>query len=74
MKLTKTQIKEKQSELVEVLLALDKLGQEKKSIVAMLDEDFKTNEAQYRDGIATPKGILKRKPRWEVSATPVVAV
>ena len=44
MKLTKTLIKEKQAQLVEVLLKLEKLGKEKKSLVAALDDDFAENE------------------------------
>ena len=74
MKLTKNQIKEKQEELVETLLKLDALGKQKKSLVAILDEDFNENEAKYRNGIVTPKGVLMRKPRWDVVAKPVVEV
>ena len=74
MKLTKNQIKEKQQELVEVILKLDDLGKQKKSLVAILDEDFNENEAKYRNGVVTPKGVLMRKPRWDVVAKPVVEV
>ncbi len=74
MKLTKNQIKEKQQELVEVILKLDDLGKQKKSLVAILDDDFNENEAKYRSGIVTPKGVLMRKPRWDVVAKPVVEV
>ena len=74
MKLTKNQIKEKQQELVEVILKLDALGKQKKSLVAILDDDFNENEAKYRNGIVTPKGVLMRKPRWDVVAKPVVEV
>ena len=74
MKLTKTQIKEKQEELVETILKLDALGKQKKSLVAILDDDFNENEAKYRSGIVTPKGVLMRKPRWDVVAKPVVEV
>ena len=49
MKLTKTQIKEKQEELVETILKLDALGKQKKSLVAILDDDFNENEAKYRN-------------------------
>ena len=74
MKLTKNQIKEKQQELVEVILKLDDLGKQKKSLVAVLDDDFNENEAKYCNGVVTPKGVLMRKPRWDVVAKPVVEV
>ena len=74
MKLTKTQIKEKQEELVETILKLDALGKQKKSLVAILDDDFNENEAKYRNGIVTPKGVLMRKPRWDVVAKGIVEV
>jgi hypothetical protein len=74
MKLTKNQIKEKQEELVETILKLDALGKQKKSLVAILDDDFNENEAKYRNGIVTPKGVLMRKPRWDVVAKGIVEV
>ena len=74
MKLTKTQIKEKQEELVDVILKIDALGKHKKSLVAVLDDDFTENEAKYRNGIVTPKGILLRKPRWDFTAKGIVDV
>ena len=74
MKLTKSQIAEKQEELVETILKLDELGKQKKSLVALLDDDFNGNEAKYRNGIVTPKGILIRKPSWNFVAKAVVAV
>ena len=74
MKLTKSQIKDKQEELVDVILKIDALGKQKKSLVAVLDEDFNENEAKYRNGVVTPKGILVRKPRWDFSAKGVVEV
>ncbi len=67
MKLTKNQIKEKQEELVETILKLDALGKQKKSLVAILDDD-------YRNGVVTPKGVLVRKPRWDVVAKGIVEV
>ena len=72
MKLTKTQIREKQEALVETILKLDALGKQKKSLVAILDEDISENEEKYRNGIVTPKGILVRKPKWNFEAKPVV--
>ena len=72
MKLTKAQIKEKQIELVEVLLKIEDYTKVKKSLVAILDDDFNENEGKYRSGIVTPKGILVRKPKWNFEAKPVV--
>ena len=72
MKLTKAQIKEKQTELVEVLLKLEDYTKLKKSLVAILGEDISENEEKYRNGIVTPKGILVRKPKWNFEAKPVV--
>ncbi len=74
MKLTKTQIKEKQEELVDVILRIDALGKQKKSLVSILDDDFNENEAKYRNGVVTPKGVLVRRPRWDVVAKGVVEV
>ena len=74
MKLTKSQIKDKQEELVDVILRIDALGKQKKSLVAVLDDDFKENETKYRNGVVTPKGILVRKPRWDFSAKGVAEV
>ena len=74
MKLSKAQVKEKQEELVDVILKIDALGKQKKSLVAVLDEDFNENEAKYRNGIVTPKGILLRKPRWDFTAKGIVEV
>jgi 2-iminoacetate synthase ThiH len=48
MKLTKTQIKEKRSELVDVLLKIEKLKDQKTSIEKILAPDFETNEAACR--------------------------
>ena len=74
MKLSKAQVKEKQEELVDVILKIDALGKQKKSLVAVLDEDFNENEAKYRNGVVTPKGILMRKPRWDFTAKGIVEV
>jgi hypothetical protein len=72
MKLTKTQIKEKRSELVDVLLKIEKLKDQKTSIEKILAPDFETNEAAYRNGIATENGILIRKASWKCTAKPIV--
>ena len=72
MKLTKTDIKQKRAELVEVLLKIEKLKADKTSIEKTLDADFEQNEAAYRNGIATENGILLRKASWKTVAKPVV--
>ena len=72
MKLTKVQIREKQAELVEVLLKIEKLKSDKTSLEKTLDGDFEQNEAAYRNGIVTENGILIRKASWKSIAKPVV--
>ena len=72
MKLTKNDIKQKRSELVEVLLKIEKLKNDKASLEKTLDADFEQNEAAYRNGIATKNGILIRRPSWKSVAKPVV--
>ena len=72
MKLTKTQIKEKRSELVDVLLKIEKLKDQKTSIEKILPPDFATSEAAYRNGVATENGILIRKASWKCTAKPIV--
>ena len=72
MKLTKNDIKQKRAELVEVLLKIEKLKNDKTSLEKTLDADFEQNEAAYRNGIATENGILIRRPTWKSIAKPVV--
>ena len=72
MKLTKNDIKQKRAELVEVLLKIEKLKNDKSSIEKTLAVDFEQNETAYRNGIATENGILIRKPTWKSVAKPVV--
>ena len=74
MKLSKAEIKQKQEDLVKVLIQLKKLGDAKKSITSALADDFEDNEDKYRAGIATPSGILVRKPSWNFDVKPVVEV
>ena len=74
MKLTKTDIRQKRAELVDVLLKIEKLKVDKTSIEKTLDADFEQNEVAYRNGIATDNGILIRKPSWKSVAKPVVEV
>ena len=57
MKLTKNDIKQKRAELVEVLLKIEKLKNDKTSLEKTLDADFEQNEAAYRNGIATERGL-----------------
>ena len=72
MKLTKNDIKQKRAELVEVLLKIEKLKNEKSSIEKTLAVDFEQNETAYRDGTTTENGVLIRKPNWKTVAKPVV--
>ena len=72
MKLTKNDIREKRAELVEVLLKIEKLKNDKASIEKTLVADFEQNETAYRNGIATENGILIRKPNWKTVAKPIV--
>jgi hypothetical protein len=72
MKLTKTDIKQKRSELVDVLLKIEKLKDDKTSLEKTLNADFEQNETAYRNGIATENGILIRRPNWKTVAKPIV--
>ena len=72
MKLTRNDIKQKRAALVEVLLKIEKLKDEKTSLEKTLNTDFEQNEAAYRNGIATENGILIRKASWKCVAKPVV--
>ena len=74
MKLTKAEIRQKQEDLVKVLLQLKRLGESKKSLAAALADDFEANEEKYRNGIATASGILLRRPSWNFDVKPVVEV
>ena len=58
MKLTKTQIKEKRTEQVNVLLKIEKPKDRKTTIEKTLAPDFEVNEAAYRNGVITENGIL----------------
>ena len=72
MKLTKNDIKQKRAELVEVLLKIEKLKNDKASIEKTLAVDFEQRETEYRNGVATENGILIRKPNWKTVAKPIV--
>ena len=72
MKMTKADIRQKRAELVEVLLKIEKLKNEKTSLEKTLDVDFAQNESAYRNGIVTENGVLMRKPSWKSTAKPVV--
>ena len=72
MKLTRNDIKQKRAELVEVLLKIEKLKNDKTSIEKTLDADFEQHETEYRNGVMTENGILLRRPSWKSVAKPVV--
>ena len=72
MKLTRNDIKQKRAELVEVLLKIEKLKNDKASIEKTLAVDFEQRETEYRNGVATENGILIRKPNWKTVAKPIV--
>ena len=72
MKLTRNDIKQKRAELVEVLLKIEKLKNDKASIEKTLAVDFEQRETEYRNGIATENGIIIRKPNWKTVAKPIV--
>ena len=72
MKLTKNDIKQKRAELVDVLLKIEKLKNDKTSLEKTLDADFEQNEAAYRNGVVTENGILIRKASWKSVAKPIV--
>ena len=72
MKLTKNDIRQKRAELVDVLLKIEKLKNDKSSIEKTLSVDFEQNETAYRNGVATENGVLIRKPNWKTVAKPVV--
>ncbi len=74
MKLTKADIKQKRAELVEVLLKIEKLKNEKTSLEKTLDVDFAQNETAYRNGVVTENGVLMHKPSWKTTAKPIVEV
>ena len=70
--MTKTEIKEKRTELVRTILAIEKLKAVKTSLTKALAPDFEVNEAEYRNGIKTEAGVLIRKPSWNIEAKPIV--
>ena len=72
MKLTKTEISQKQAQLVDTLLKIEKLKADKASLEKALAADFEVNEMKYRDGVKTPNGVLIRKQNWKCVAKPVV--
>ena len=74
MKLTKQDIRQKQAELVAVLLKIEALKSAKTSIESALSDDFEENEAKYRVGVRTENGILLRRPTWKNLAKPIVEV
>jgi len=74
MKLTKNDIKQKRAELAEKILEIDAARKEKELIESLLADDFRENRDAYEIGVATPKGLLFRKPSYKCTAKPVVEV
>ena len=72
--MTKTEIKEKRTELVRTLIAIEKLKTQKTALVKDLTPDFEANEAEYRRGVNTAAGLLFRKPAWNFEAKQIVEV
>ena len=72
--MTKTEIKQKRTELVSTILEIEKLKTRKAAITKTLAPDFEENEAEYRSGVKTDAGLLFRKPSWNFEAKPVVEV
>jgi len=72
--MTKTEIKEKRTELVRTILAIEKLKTQKAALTKTLAPDFDENEAEYRSGVRTDAGLLFRRPSWNFDAKPVVEV
>ena len=72
--MTKTEIKEKRTELVRVILEIEKLKVKKSALTKALAPDFEANEAEYRSGVRTELGLLFRKPSWNFEAKPAVEV
>ena len=70
--MTKNEIKEKRTELVRTILAIEKLKTQKSAITKALATDFDEHEAEYRSGVKTDAGLLFRKPSWNFEAKPVV--
>ena len=70
--MNKTEIKEKRTELVRVIIAIEKLKAQKTSLTKALAPDFDANEADYRNGIRTEAGLLVRRPSWNFEAKPIV--
>ncbi len=72
--MNKAEIKEKRTELVRTILAIEKLKTQKTAITKSLAADFEENELDYRSGVKTDAGLLFRKPSWNFEAKPVVEV
>ena len=72
--MNKAEVKQKRTELVKMILDIERLKTQKAAIVKSLAPDFEENEAAYRSGIKTDAGILFRKPSWNFEAKPIVEV
>lgn len=72
--MNKTEIKAKRTELVRVIIAIEKLKTQKAAIAKSLAPDFDANEAEYRSGVKTDAGLLFRKPSWNFETKPIVEI
>ena len=72
--MTKTEIRQKRTELVTTILEIEKLKTRKAAITKTLAPDYEENEAEYRSGVKTDAGLLFRRPSWNFEAKPVVEV
>ena len=72
MQMTRQEIKEKRTELVRVILEIERLKTKKSALTKALSPDFEANEAEYRSGVKTDAGLLFRRPSWCYEAKPVV--
>ena len=63
MKLTRSEIAEKQADLVAVLLLLEKYKCEKTALEKALAADFEANEKRYREALPPPQLVLRGQAR-----------
>ena len=70
--MNKNDIKSLRTDLVRVILEIEKLKTKKAAITKQLAADFEQNEAEYRSGVKTEAGLLFRRPSWCYEAKPVV--
>ena len=68
MKQNKTNIEKSRTDLCKVLLQRNKIGERIEALKVALEDDFKENESEWRNGIKTAAGVIYRKPRWNLDA------